>query len=56
MTGWHLSEQAREALRTARDLARGRRAAGSSDLLLVAIHGQWDDERAGGPALRAPAG
>jgi ribosomal protein S18 acetylase RimI-like enzyme len=35
MAGWHLSEQAREALRTARDLARGRRAAGSPDPLLM---------------------
>jgi hypothetical protein len=54
MAGWYLSEQAREALRTARGLARGRRAAGSADPLLVAILGQWDDEHAGGPAqLRA---
>jgi hypothetical protein len=51
MAGWYLSEQAREALRTARGLARGRRAAGSADPLLVAILGQWDDEHAGGPAL-----
>jgi ATP-dependent Clp protease ATP-binding subunit ClpA len=56
MAGWHLSEQAREALRTARDLARGRRAAGSPDPLLVAILGQWDDERAGGPALLRACG
>ena len=51
MAGWYLSEQARQALRTARSLARGRRAAGSADPLLVAILGQWDDEHAGGPAL-----
>jgi ATP-dependent Clp protease ATP-binding subunit ClpA len=54
--GWQLSEQAREALRTARDLARARRAAGSADPLLVAILGQWDDERAGGPALLRACG
>jgi hypothetical protein len=56
MAGWHLSEQARQALRTARDLARGWRARGSSDPLLVAILGQWDDERAGGPALLRACG
>ena len=56
MDGWQLSEQAREALRTARDLARGRRAPGSADPLLVAILGQWDDERAGGPALLRACG
>jgi ATP-dependent Clp protease ATP-binding subunit ClpA len=56
MAGWHLSEQAREALRTARSLARGRRAAGSADPLLVAILGQWDDEHAGGPALLRACG
>src|SRR5829696_5545552 len=56
MVGWHLSEQAREALRTARGLARGRRAVGSADPLLVAILGQWDDEHAGGPALLRACG
>jgi ATP-dependent Clp protease ATP-binding subunit ClpA len=56
MAGWYLSEQAREALRTARSLARGRRAAGSADPLLVAILGQWDDEHAGGPALLRACG
>jgi ATP-dependent Clp protease ATP-binding subunit ClpA len=56
MVGWYLSEQAREALRTARSLARGRRAAGSADPLLVAILGQWDDELAGGPALLRACG
>jgi ATP-dependent Clp protease ATP-binding subunit ClpA len=56
MAGWHLSEQARQALRTARDLARGRRAAGSADPLLVAILGQWDDEQAAGPALLRACG
>jgi ATP-dependent Clp protease ATP-binding subunit ClpA len=56
MDGWQLSEQAREALRTARGLARGRRAVGSADPLLVAILGQWDDERAGGPALLRACG
>ena len=54
MAGWYLSEQARQALRTTRSLARGRRAVGSADPLLVAILGQWDDEQAAGPApLRA---
>jgi ATP-dependent Clp protease ATP-binding subunit ClpA len=56
MAGWHLSEQARQALRTARDLARGRRAPGSADPLLVAILERWDDERAGGPALLRACG
>jgi Clp amino terminal domain, pathogenicity island component len=56
MAGWYLSEQAREALRTARGLARGQRAAGSADPLLVAILGQWDDELAGGPALLRACG
>lgn len=56
MAGWYLSEQARQALRTARGLARGRRAAGSADPLLVAILGQWDDEQAAGPALLRACG
>jgi ATP-dependent Clp protease ATP-binding subunit ClpA len=56
MAGWHLSEQARQALRTARDLARGWRASGSADPLLVAILGSWDDEQAGGPALLRACG
>jgi ATP-dependent Clp protease ATP-binding subunit ClpA len=56
MAGWYLSEQAREALRTARGLARGQRADGSADPLLVAILGQWDDELAGGPALLRACG
>ena len=56
MAGWHLSEQARQALRTGRDLARGWRAPGSADPLLVAILEQWDDERAGGPALLRACG
>jgi hypothetical protein len=56
MAGWHLSAQARAALRTARGLARGRRAAGSADPLLVAFLGQWDDEDAGGPALLRACG
>jgi hypothetical protein len=56
MAGWHLSEQARQALRTARDLARGRRALGSADPLLVAILERWDDERASGPALLRACG
>jgi hypothetical protein len=55
MAGWYLSEQAREALQTARGLARGQRAAGSADPLLVAILGQWDDELASGPAYCGPA-
>jgi ATP-dependent Clp protease ATP-binding subunit ClpA len=56
MAGWYLSEQARDALRTARGLARGQRAAGSADPLLVAILGQLDDELAGGPALLRACG
>jgi ATP-dependent Clp protease ATP-binding subunit ClpA len=56
MAGWHLSEQARQALRTAHDLARGWRASGSADPLLVAILERWDDERAGGPALLRACG
>jgi ATP-dependent Clp protease ATP-binding subunit ClpA len=56
MAGWYLSEQAREALRTARSLARGRWAEGSADPLLVAILGTWSDERAGGPALLRACG
>jgi ATP-dependent Clp protease ATP-binding subunit ClpA len=56
MAGWYLGEQARQALRTARRLARGRRAAGSADPLLAAILGQWDDEHAGGPALLRACG
>jgi hypothetical protein len=56
MAGWHLSEQAREALRTARDLARGRRAVGSSDPLLSRSSGNG---MTSAPAVRrccAPAG
>jgi ATP-dependent Clp protease ATP-binding subunit ClpA len=56
MAGWYLSEQAREALRGARRLGRGRRAVGSADPLLVAILGQWEDEQAGGPALLRACG
>jgi ATP-dependent Clp protease ATP-binding subunit ClpA len=56
MDGGHLSEQARRALRTAHELARGRRALGSADPLLVAILERWDDERAGGPALLRACG
>ena len=56
MAGWYLSEQARQALRTTRSLARGRRAVGSADPLLVAILGQWDDEQAAGPALLRACG
>jgi hypothetical protein len=58
MVGWHLSEQAREALRTARTLAgeRGNPAPGSAALLLAAILGQWDDQHAGGPALLRACG
>jgi hypothetical protein len=47
MAGWHLSEQARQGLLSARGLARGRRAAGSADPLLVAILGQWGDRSSG---------
>lgn len=58
MVGWHLSEQAREALRTARTLAgeRGNPAPGSVDLLLAAILGQWDDQHAAGAALLRACG
>jgi ATP-dependent Clp protease ATP-binding subunit ClpA len=58
MVGWHLSEQAREALRTARTLAgdAGHPAPGSTDLLLAAILGQWDDQQAGGAALLRACG
>jgi hypothetical protein len=56
MAGWYLSEQARQVLRTTRDLARGRRALGSADPLLVAILERWDDERFGGPALLRACG
>jgi hypothetical protein len=56
MAGWYLSGQARQALRTAHSLARGRRAVGSADPLLVAILGQWDDEQAAGPALLRACG
>jgi hypothetical protein len=58
MAGCALSEQARSALRTARTLARDRGypAPGSTDLLLAAILGQWDDQHAGGPALLRACG
>jgi hypothetical protein len=47
MAVWHLSEQARQALPSARGLARGRRTAGSADPLLAAILGQWGDRSSG---------
>lgn len=58
MAGWYLSEQARHVLHTARALARdaGDPTPGSTDLLLAAILGQWDDEHAGGPALLRACG
>ena len=58
MAGWYLSEQARHALHTARALARdaGDPTPGSTDLLLAAILGQWDDEHASGPALLRACG
>jgi hypothetical protein len=58
MVGWHLSEQARGVLRTARTLAgdRGDPTPGWAGLLLTAILGQWDDEHAGGPALLRACG
>jgi ATP-dependent Clp protease ATP-binding subunit ClpA len=58
MVGWHLSEQARRALRTAHALARdrGHPAPGSAQPLLAAILGQWDDEHAGGPMLLRACG
>ncbi|HZD38832.1 MAG TPA: Clp protease N-terminal domain-containing protein [Actinomycetes bacterium] len=52
MAGWHLSEQARRALRTARVLARERdHTALGPGHLLAAILRQWDDRDAAGPAL-----
>jgi GNAT superfamily N-acetyltransferase len=56
MAGWHLSQQARSALVSARELARGRKALGSADPLLAAVLGQWDEEGAGGPALLRACG
>jgi ATP-dependent Clp protease ATP-binding subunit ClpA len=58
MVGWHLSEQARQALRTAHALARDRGypTPGSAQPLLAAILGQWDDEHAGGPTLLRACG
>jgi GNAT superfamily N-acetyltransferase len=56
MDGWHLSEQARAALRDTRELARGRVAPGAQDPLLAAILGQWEDPDAAGPALLRACG
>jgi ATP-dependent Clp protease ATP-binding subunit ClpA len=57
MAGWHLSEQARHALRTARVLAHERHhtALGPPNLL-AAVLGQWDDQHAVGPALLRACG
>ncbi len=52
MAGWYLSEQARQAVRTARTLANERQhAALGPSHVLAAILRQWDDDRAGGAAL-----
>ena len=57
MAGWYLSEQARQAVRAARPLARERHhTALGPPHLLAAILQQWDDERAGGPALARACG
>jgi ATP-dependent Clp protease ATP-binding subunit ClpA len=52
MAGWYLSEQARQAMRAARALARERHhTALGPPHLLAAIVRLWDDEHAAGPAL-----
>ena len=57
MAGWYLSEQARQAVRAARALARERQhTALGPPHLLAAILGQWDDQHAGGPALLRACG
>ena len=55
MAGWYLSVQARQALRTTRSLARGRRAVGSADPLLVAILGSGTTSRPPDRRCCAPA-
>ena len=57
MADWYLSEQARQAVRAARALARERQhTALGPPHLLAAILQQWDDEHAGGPALLRACG
>jgi Clp amino terminal domain, pathogenicity island component len=57
MAGWYLSEQARQAVRAARALARERHhTALGPPHLLAAIVRQWDDAHAGGPALLRACG
>jgi ATP-dependent Clp protease ATP-binding subunit ClpA len=57
MADWYLSEQARQALKTARTLARERHhTALGPPHLLAAILRQWDDEHAGGPSLLRACG
>jgi len=57
MDGCYLSEQARQALRAARTLARERQhTALGPPHLLAAIVGQWDDGHAAGPALLRACG
>jgi ATP-dependent Clp protease ATP-binding subunit ClpA len=56
MTDWYVSEQARQALRTAGTLARERHhtALGPPHLLAAVLH-QWDDQHAAGRRCCAPA-
>jgi ATP-dependent Clp protease ATP-binding subunit ClpA len=57
MAGWYLSEQARQALKNARALARERHhTALGPPHLLAAVLRQWDVQRAGGPALLRACG
>jgi hypothetical protein len=57
MAGWCLSEQARQAVRAARALARaGEHTVLGPPHLLAAILQQWDDQPAGGPALLRACG
>jgi ATP-dependent Clp protease ATP-binding subunit ClpA len=57
MAGWYLSEQARQAVRAARTLARERQhTALGPPHLLAAIMQQWDHAHAGGPALLRACG
>jgi ATP-dependent Clp protease ATP-binding subunit ClpA len=57
MAGWYLSEQARQAFRTARTLAGERHhTALGPPHLLAAVLRQWDDQHAGGPALLRACG
>jgi hypothetical protein len=57
MTGWYLSEQARQAVRAARALAHEHRhIALGPPHLLAAILQLWDDQHAAGPALLRACG